>query len=56
MHWHRSSLARLGVLAATIAIVAAACGGATPTAAPSEAAVAVRERRRDAVAHAARHP
>jgi multiple sugar transport system substrate-binding protein len=40
MHWHRSSLARLGVLAATVAIIAAACGGSTPTAAPSEAAVA----------------
>ena len=38
MHLNRSSLARLGVLAAAVAIIAAACGGATPTAAPSEAA------------------
>ncbi|HEY3336511.1 MAG TPA: hypothetical protein VGK16_14855 [Candidatus Limnocylindrales bacterium] len=37
---HRSSLARLAILASTIAIAAAACGGSTPTAAPSKEAVA----------------
>jgi multiple sugar transport system substrate-binding protein len=40
MHWHRSSLARLGILAAVAALIVAACGGSTPSAAPSEAAVA----------------